>query len=52
MTNGHIGEIFGGLTYSAVAKARKRFAEQLGADRTLRRRTLQEITARTSYAKP
>jgi REP element-mobilizing transposase RayT len=51
MTNGQIGEIFGGLTYSAVAKARERFARQLCTDRTLRR-TIQEITTRMSYAKP
>jgi putative transposase len=51
MTNGEIGEIFGGLTYSAVAKARERFAGQLSTDRTLRR-TIQEITAIMSYVKP
>jgi chromosomal replication initiation ATPase DnaA len=51
MTNGEIGEIFGGFTYSAVAKARERFAGQLSTDRPLRR-TIQEITETMSYAKP
>ena len=38
MTNREIGEYFGGLSYSAVAKIKKRFSDKLDADRSLRKR--------------
>jgi len=37
MTNQQIGELFGGLTYSAVAKAYERFSSTLARDRSLRK---------------
>jgi putative transposase len=36
MTNGEIGELFGGLTYSAVAKVCGRFSKSLATDAALR----------------
>jgi hypothetical protein len=48
MTNRQIGDLFGRVSYSAVAKARERFTAQLSRDRSLRR-TIQEITARLSH---
>ncbi len=36
MSNGRIGELCGGLSYSAVAKAYERFSLQVGSDGSLR----------------
>ena len=44
LTNRQIGEIFGGLSYSAVAKIHKRFSEKTAKDRSLKKR----LTALTS----
>jgi REP element-mobilizing transposase RayT len=38
MTNIEIGELFGGLSYSAVAKIKQRFSEKLLKDRSLRKK--------------
>jgi len=38
LTNGQIGVIFGGLSYSAVAKIHKRFSEKIDKDRSLKKR--------------
>lgn len=38
MTNNEVGEYFGGLSYSAVAKIRQRFSDKLTRDRSLRKR--------------
>jgi len=38
MTNGQIGELFGSMSYSAVAKAHKRFSTELGSNKPLRKR--------------
>lgn len=35
-----IGEVFGGITYSAVAKLYKRFANNLKEDRKLRKKLI------------
>jgi len=37
MTNKEIGEYFGGLSYSAVGKIKKRFSYKLVEDRSLRK---------------
>ena len=37
LTNREIGRLFGGMTYSAVAKTHERFSEKLKKDRTLAR---------------
>ena len=50
MTNRQIGNLFGNLSYSAVAKTSARFSEQLSKDRSLRR-TIQQITAKMSHVK-
>jgi REP element-mobilizing transposase RayT len=38
MTNSQIGELFGGLSYSAVAKAYRRFWTKLDAEKSLKKR--------------
>jgi hypothetical protein len=38
MNNRHIGELFGGLSYSAVAKVNERFIAKVKKDRKLRSR--------------
>ena len=38
LTNRRIGETFGGLTYSGVAKIHKRFSEKTEKDRSLKKR--------------
>ena len=38
MSNNEVGEYFGGLSYSAVAKIKERFFSKLAKDRTLRKR--------------
>ena len=48
MTNRQIGELFGDLSYSAVAKTSARFSGQLSTDRSLRR-TVKQITAKMSH---
>jgi REP element-mobilizing transposase RayT len=50
LTNRQIGEIFGGLTYSAVAKIYKRFSEKREKDRTLKKR-LKKLTSQISNVK-
>jgi len=47
MTNRQIGELFGDLSYSAVAKAHQRLSTKLKKDRSLRKR-FQEITSNLS----
>jgi len=37
MTNGQIGELFGGISYSAVAKAHQRFSTELARNKLLRK---------------
>jgi hypothetical protein len=37
LPNRQVGELFGGLSYSAVAKAYQRFSARLGRDKTLRK---------------
>lgn len=37
ITNGEIGSILGGISYSAVAKAYRRFSEKLKGDRKLKK---------------
>ena len=37
LPNGQIGKLFGGLSYSAIAKAYGRFAVKLNNDRSLRK---------------
>ena len=51
MTNRQIGELFGKITHSAVAKVQERFSRQLTADRSPRQ-TIQEIRAKMSNVKP
>jgi putative transposase len=50
MTNRQIGGLFGGISYSAVTKARQRFSVKLAKDRSLQR-TVKEIRGRMSYVK-
>ena len=50
LTNRQIGEIFGGLSYSAVAKVNQRFAEKLKKDKQLRRK-VKNIIDNMSYVK-
>jgi len=50
MTNRLVGELFGGISYSAVAKAYQRFLDQLEKDRSIRRK-IAEIEKRLSYVK-
>jgi chromosomal replication initiation ATPase DnaA len=38
MTNNEMGEYFGGLSYSAVAKIKQRFSDKLTGDSSLRKR--------------
>jgi chromosomal replication initiation ATPase DnaA len=38
MTNGDIGNLFGAMSYSAVAKAYARFSTRLSEDKTLRKK--------------
>jgi len=47
ITNGQIGELFGGLSYSAVAKAYQRFSVNLRRDKKLRK-TVEAIRAKLS----
>ena len=47
MTNRQIGELFGDLSYSAVAKAHQTLSTKLKKDRSLRKR-VQEITSNLS----
>jgi hypothetical protein len=51
MTDRQIGELFGKLSYSAAAKVRERFSEQLSTDGSLRR-IVRKITATISQVKP
>jgi chromosomal replication initiation ATPase DnaA len=47
MTNGQIGQLFGELSYSAVAKAYQRFSVDLRRDKALRKK-VETIRARLS----
>ena len=49
-TNKHIGELFGGISYSAVAKTYQRFINHLREDKSLRRK-VSEIENEMSYVK-
>ena len=51
LTNREIGEPFGKISYSAVAKVQERFSGQLSTDRSSRQ-TTQEIRAKMSHVKP
>ena len=51
MTNRQIGELFGKITHSAVAKVQERFSGQLSTDASPRQ-TIQEIRAKMSDVKP
>lgn len=51
LTNREIGELFGKISYSAVAKVQERFSGQLSTDR-YSRQTIQEIRAKMSHVKP
>ncbi len=48
MTNRQIGDIFGGLSYLAVAKANGRFSAKAKKSRTLRQ-TVDKIPNKMSY---
>jgi putative transposase len=50
MTNKEIGEYFGGLNYSAVAKIKKRFSDNLMEDRALKKR-MEELVKQMSNVK-
>ena len=50
MPNRQIGEFFGGLSYSAVAKLRERFSAEMKKDRSLREQ-LERITGELSNVK-
>jgi len=50
MTNKQIGQLFGGLSNSAVAKAYQRFSAKVRTERSLRKR-LEEISANLSQVK-
>lgn len=50
MTNGQIGEVLGGLSYSAVAKAQARFAIEMKRSRSLRKQ-VEKISAKMSNVK-
>lgn len=49
-TNRQIGELFGDISYSAVAKAYQRFSKQLGKDKTMRKK-IAKIDMKMSYVK-
>jgi len=51
LTNREIGELFGKITYSAVAKVQERFSGQLSRDKSSRQ-TIREIRAKMSHVKP
>jgi len=48
--NKQLGDLFGGLSYSAVSKVNQRFAEKLKKDKRLRRR-VENIIDSMSYVK-
>ncbi len=48
--NKQLGDLFGGLSYSAVSKVNQRFTEKLKKDKRLRRR-VENITDSMSYVK-
>jgi REP element-mobilizing transposase RayT len=50
MTNRQIGGLFGGISYSAVAKAHQRFSVKVMKDRSLQK-TVKEIRGRMSHVK-
>jgi len=50
INNKQLGDLFGGLSYSAVSKVNQRFAEKLKKDKRLRRRD-ENIIDRMSYVK-
>ena len=50
MTNRRVGELFGDLSYSAVAKAQQRFSAKLDKDRSVRK-IINKITAKMSHVK-
>ena len=50
ITNRQIGDLLGGLSYSAVSKVNQRFSEKLITDRSLRR-TVNDITDSLSHVK-
>lgn len=51
LTNREIGQFFGGLSYSAVAKAHQRFSARLAEDRSLGK-AIKEIEEKMSHVKP
>ena len=51
ITNREIGELFGKITYSAVAKVHERFSGQLSRDKSSRQ-TIRKIRAKMSHVKP
>ena len=50
MTNNEIGELFGSLSYSAVAKIKQRFSRKLLKDRSLRKR-IEKLSRKMSNVK-
>ncbi len=50
ITNGQIADMFGGVSFSAIAKANERFSAKIMKDRTLRK-TGDKISRKMSYVK-
>ena len=50
MTNRQIGELFGGLSYSAIAKVHQRLSAKLRNDQSLRK-TVEHIMTNLSLVK-
>ena len=50
VTNGQIADMFGGVSYSAIAKANERFSAKIMKDIILRK-TADKISRKRSYAK-
>ena len=50
VTNGQIADMFGGVNFSAIAKANERFSAKIMKDRTLRK-TVDKISRKMSYVK-
>ncbi len=50
MTNRQLGDMFGGLSYSAVSKANERFSEKIRKSRVLKN-NVNKIANKMSYVK-
>ena len=50
VTNGQIADMFGGVSFSAIAKANERFSVKIKKDRTLRK-AVDKISRKMSFVK-